>query len=151
MIRQYGVIAWKKGEDGAPLVLLITSRDTGRWVVPRGNPIPGLPPHLAAAEEAWEEAGVRGRVISAAIGDYRYRKTRRSGRGVRAHVTLFPLAVEEELADWPEALVRTRRWAAPDEAAGLVIEPELRALLARFPGELQPREAGDQDRPVTRA
>ena len=131
-MRQYGTIAWKEDEDGRPLVLLITSRDTGRWVVPRGNPIPGLPPHLSAAQEAYEEAGVRGPVTSEAAGQYGYRKTRRTGRGVRAQVTLYPMKVEEELAEWPEAGERTRRWFAPADAAEAVVEPELKELLARF-------------------
>jgi len=131
-MRQYGTIAWKEDGDGQLLVLLITSRDTGRWVVPRGNPIPGLPPHLSAAQEAYEEAGVRGPVTSEAAGQYGYRKTRRSGRGVRARVTLYAMKVEEELADWPEAQERTRRWFAPAEAAEAVVEPELKALLAAF-------------------
>jgi 8-oxo-dGTP pyrophosphatase MutT (NUDIX family) len=131
-MRQYGTIAWKVDPDGRPLVLLITSRDTGRWVVPRGNPIPGLPPHLAAAQEAYEEAGVRGPVTSEAAGEYSYRKTRRTGAGVRARVTLFPMKVEEELADWPEARQRTRSWFAPEAAAAAVIEPDLKALLAAF-------------------
>jgi uncharacterized protein len=134
VIRQFGTIAWRRGEDGRPLVLLVTSRDTGRWVVPRGNPIPGLPPHLSAAQEAYEEAGVRGPVTSEAVGQYGYRKTRRSGRGERARVTLYPLRVEEELEDWPEARERTRRWFAPADAAAAVLEPELKALLARFAG-----------------
>jgi 8-oxo-dGTP pyrophosphatase MutT (NUDIX family) len=132
LIRQYGVIASKRDGEGRPLVLLVTSRDTGRWVVPRGNPIPGLPPHLSAAQEAYEEAGVRGPVTSQPAGEYRYRKTRRSGRGVRARVVLYPLAVEEELGDWPEARERTRRWFAPAEAAAAVLEPELKAILAGF-------------------
>ena len=132
MILQYGVVAWKSGEDGAPRLLLITSRDTGRWVVPRGNPMEGLPPHLAAAQEAWEEAGVKGPVSEAPAGTYGYRKRRRLGRGVRARVTLFPLKVEEEAADWPEAGERERRWFAPQEAAASVDEPELKALLAGF-------------------
>ena len=132
MIRQYGVIAWKAGEAGRPLVLLITSRDTGRWVVPRGNPVPGLPPHLSAGQEAWEEAGVRGRLATEAAGEYRYRKRLRLGRGARARVLLFPLAVEEEAESWPEAHQRTRRWFAPADAAAAVVEPELQALLLRF-------------------
>jgi len=135
LIRQFGTIAWRTSESGRPLVLLITSRDTGRWVVPRGNPIPGLPPHLSAAQEAYEEAGVRGPVTSEAVGQYGYRKARRSGRGVRARVTLYPLKVEEELDDWPEASERTRRWFAPAEAAEAVLEPELKTLLARFRGD----------------
>ena len=104
-------------------------------MVPRGNPIPGLPPHLSAAQEAYEEAGVRGPVTSKAVGQYAYRKTRRTGRGVRARVTLFPLKVEEELDDWPEAHERKRRWFAPADAAEAVLEPELKALLARFRGD----------------
>ena len=131
MIVQYGVVAWKQEQDGAPLVLLITSRDTGRWVVPRGNPIAGLSPHLSAAQEAWEEAGVRGAVSPDPAGDYAYRKLRRIG-GVRARVTLFPLRVEEEHEDWPERGQRTRRWFAPDEAAAAVLEPDLADLLRGF-------------------
>jgi 8-oxo-dGTP pyrophosphatase MutT (NUDIX family) len=132
LIRQYGTVAWKRDGNGSARVLLITSRDTGRWVVPRGNPIPGLPPHLAAAQEAYEEAGVRGPVTSEIVGEYAYRKTRRSGRGVRARVVLFPLRVEEELEDWPEAAQRTRRWFAPADAAEAVLEPDLKRLLAGF-------------------
>lgn len=139
MIRQYGTIAWKRDEAGRTLLLLITSRDTGRWVVPRGNPVPGLPPHLSAAQEAWEEAGIRGRVTSAAAGDYRYEKLRSSGRSVTAHVVLFPLAVEEESDDWPEAAVRRRAWLAQAEAAEAVQEPDLRALLAGFEAPDPPR------------
>lgn len=141
-MRQFGVIAWHEGEDGRPRLLLITSRDTGRWVVPRGNPIAGLPPHLSAAQEAYEEAGVRGTVGSEPAGQYRYRKTRRLGRGVRMVVTLFPLQVEEELDDWPEARQRTRRWFAPEDAADAVFEPDLKALLAAFPEWLR-RHRGD--------
>lgn len=132
MIVQYGVVAWKRDEDGAPLLLLITSRDTGRWVVPRGNPIAGLSPHSSAAQEAWEEAGVRGRVGEIPAGEYRYRKTRRLGFGRRARVVLFPLAVEKEAARWPEADQRTRRWFLPGEAAEAVIERSLKTLLAEF-------------------
>jgi 8-oxo-dGTP pyrophosphatase MutT (NUDIX family) len=132
LIVQYGVVAWKKDEDGAPLLLLITSRDTGRWVVPRGNPIAGLPPHRSAAQEAWEEAGVRGPVDEAPVGEYRYRKTRRLGFGLRARVVLFPLAVEKEAERWPEAEQRTRRWFSPAEAADAVIERSLKTLLAEF-------------------
>jgi 8-oxo-dGTP pyrophosphatase MutT (NUDIX family) len=132
LIVQYGVVAWKKDEEGEPLLLLITSRDTGRWVVPRGNPILGLAPHLSAAQEAWEEAGVRGRISDAPAGEYRYRKTRRLGFGRRARVVLFPLAVEKEAARWPEADQRTRRWFTPREAAEAVIERSLKALLGGF-------------------
>ena len=132
MIVQNGVISFKRGKEGEPLILLITSRDTGRWVVPRGNPIDGLPPHLSAAQEAWEEAGVSGEVSDVAAGEYRYRKTRRLGFGVRAQVVLFPLAVEKEHDRWPEAEQRTRRWFAPADAADAVLEKSLKTVLAEF-------------------
>lgn len=132
MLEQFGTIAWKRDGDGSVRLLLITSRDTGRWVVPRGNLIAGLPPHQSAEQEAWEEAGVTGRVGREPVGSYGYRKRRRLGRGVRARVTLFALAVDEEHADWPEAAERERRWFSPEEAAASVLEPELGALLLDF-------------------
>ncbi|HEX8193927.1 MAG TPA: DUF47 family protein [Allosphingosinicella sp.] len=133
--RQYGVIAWKRAPDGAVLVLLITSRETGRWVVPRGNPIGGLTGHESAAVEAWEEAGIRGPLSELPIGHYPYHKVKRSGRAVPTEVTLYAMAVEKELFAWPERPERNRRWFAPDEAAALVAEPRLAALLARFDPE----------------
>jgi 8-oxo-dGTP pyrophosphatase MutT (NUDIX family) len=133
--RQYGVVAWKRGAGGAVLVLLITSRETGRWVVPRGNPIPGLTGHESAAVEAWEEAGIRGPLSELPIGHYPYEKVKRSGRAVPTDVTLYAMAVEEELRAWPEGPERERRWFAQEEAAGLVAEPRLAGLIARFDPE----------------
>ena len=145
---QYGVLAWRKGERGETLVLLITSRDTGRWVVPRGNPMPGLSPHRTAAEEAWEEAGVRGEVSPRPLGAYRYDKRRRGG-SVPAQVTLFQMRVDEEFADWPERSQRNRRWFAPAEAAALVAEPDLAALISGFdPAARQARRVGESVDPV---
>ncbi|MEN9850080.1 MAG: hypothetical protein RL128_243, partial [Pseudomonadota bacterium] len=56
---QYGALCWRM-HRGKVEVLLITSRDTGRWVIPKGWPIDGLAPAQTAAREAWEEAGVEG-------------------------------------------------------------------------------------------
>jgi 8-oxo-dGTP pyrophosphatase MutT (NUDIX family) len=110
-------------------LLLVTSRDTGRWVVPRGNPIPGLAPHQSAAQEAWEEAGVRGAVSDQPLGRYRYKKRRKLGFSVRAQVHLFEMLVTEVLEDWPERHQRRREWFAPIAAAAAVDEPELKALI----------------------
>ena len=71
MIRQYGVIPFRKGSDGIE-ILLITSRETRRWVVPRGNPIDGLSAPESAAQEAFEEAGILGEVEALPIGSYGY-------------------------------------------------------------------------------
>ena len=110
-------------------MLLITSRETQRWVVPRGNVIRGLEPHMSAAQEAYEEAGIRGRMGTEPLGVYRYEKRLRLGRVVPAEVHLYPLEVTEELEEWPERHQRQRRWFAPAAAAEAVDEPELKSLI----------------------
>jgi 8-oxo-dGTP pyrophosphatase MutT (NUDIX family) len=129
LLIQYGTIALRRGPEGAVELLLVTSRDTGRWVVPRGNPIRGLAPHQSAAQEAWEEAGVRGAVSDQPLGGYRYKKRRKLGFTVRAQVQLFEMLVTEVLEDWPERHQRRREWFAPAAAAAAVDEPELKALI----------------------
>lgn len=129
MIRQYGVIPFRKGSNGGIEVLLITSRETRRWVVPRGNPIPGLSAAESAAREAFEEAGVRGEVEALPIGSYAYDKKKPSGVMEEAVVELYPLRVRETLDDWPERDERARSWFAREAAAAAVAEAELAALI----------------------
>jgi predicted phosphate transport protein (TIGR00153 family) len=131
MIRQIGAFPYRINADGAAEVMLITSRDTGRWVVPKGNPIVGLSPHEAAATEAWEEAGLTGYVCAAPLGEYRYLKRRRRGEE-EAVVALYPLAVADQAADWPEKAQRETRWFALTAAAASVTEPQLKVLIAGF-------------------
>jgi two-component system phosphate regulon sensor histidine kinase PhoR len=113
-------------------VLLITSRDTRRWVVPRGNPIPGKSPAESAAQEAWEEAGVTGTVSPEPVGHYSYGKRKRYGSIVPAQVHLFRMEVEEERDEWPERTERERRWFSPHEAAAAVAEPDLGEIIRRL-------------------
>jgi 8-oxo-dGTP pyrophosphatase MutT (NUDIX family) len=132
MITQYGVIAWKESEAAGRLVLLITSRETRRWVIPRGNPMPGLSASQVAAQEAWEEAGIRGDTSLEEVGTYPYRKKQPDGSFVPAEVRLFSMEVREEADAWPEMRQRERRWFTPAEAAEAVDEPELRLLILAF-------------------
>ncbi|MEA3032696.1 MAG: hypothetical protein QOH86_712 [Sphingomonadales bacterium] len=132
-IEQFGVIAWRRAGACGVEVLLITSRETRRWVVPRGNAIPGLRPHESAAQEAFEEAGIRGGVQPDEIGTYRYGKRSRDGRVVPAFVHLYPMLVTEEAEAWPEHTQRERRWFAPAAAAESVDEPDLAQLIRDFP------------------
>ena len=112
--------------------MLITSRDTGRWVVPKGNRMPGLTDPQAAAQEAWEEAGLRGVTSPTPLGHYRYGKRRRLG-GVRpCRVALFPMRVTRQDADWPERHQRVTQWFDLSAAAAAVAEPELQNLIAGF-------------------
>ncbi len=119
-------------------MLLVTSRGTGRWVIPKGNPESGLSAHAAAALEAEEEAGVRGALCPIPLGSYQYRKRRSSGATLTVDVDVFPLAVNDVLVSWKEQNERERRWFGLSEAASAVDEPDLRDLIRSFaPAEFQ--------------
>lgn len=113
-------------------VMLVTSRETRRWVLPKGWPIKGLKPHSVAAREAMEEAGLTGKVAKEPIGSYRYVKRMRNGAAMTCEVGVFPMAVEKQRRNWPERDQRTTSWFAVEDAATLVDEPELRDLILGF-------------------
>lgn len=131
---QYAALPWRKGPDGAVEVLLITSRETRRWVIPKGWPIKTLKPGPSAAQEAFEEAGVLGVVARKPLGVFHYDKRLRSGRLQHVRVMVYALEVREARAAWPELGQRELRWTSPAEASTLVDEPELKVLLAKFKG-----------------
>ncbi len=124
---QYGALCWRM-HRGHVEVLLITSRDTGRWVIPKGWPISGLAPAASAAREAWEEAGVRGEAATEALGLYTYDKIMKTTDALPCAVAVFPLRVGELAAKFPERKERRRKWFAAAKAAKKVAEPELRDL-----------------------
>lgn len=113
-------------------ILLVTSRESKRWVIPKGNFGSNVSPHAAAAQEAEEEAGVIGAVCPTPLGSYRYRKRKGSGAQLMADVEVFPLSVSQELENWKEKDQRERRWFSLAEAAGAVDEPDLRDLIRSF-------------------
>ncbi|WP_255602637.1 NUDIX hydrolase [Glacieibacterium megasporae] len=113
-------------------MLLITSRTTKRWIIPKGNPIRGLLPHLAAAREAFEEAGISGVVKAEAIGSYGYAKVINDGTTRAARVDVFPLAVLGRAKHWPEQHERVTEWFGLNDAANAVEEPELKLIIAAF-------------------
>lgn len=131
---QYGALCWRM-HRGRVEVLLITSRDTGRWVIPKGWPIDGKNPAQSAAQEAWEEAGVRGASQDQALGLYAYDKTRKTKEALPCVVAVYPLRVEALAAQFPERSERRRRWFSADRAARLVAEPELRMILSGLAGD----------------
>lgn len=121
-----------QGLDAPVHILLVTSRESKRWVIPKGNFGNNIAPHAAAALEAEEEAGVRGAVCPTPLGSFRYRKRKGSGASLMADVDVFPLAVSQELDDWKERKQRERRWFPLAEAAEAVDEPDLRDLIRSF-------------------
>ncbi|MFC3079051.1 NUDIX hydrolase [Phenylobacterium terrae] len=133
-LTQYAALPWRKAADGRIEVMLITSRETRRWVIAKGWPITGLNPGDSAAQEALEEAGVTGDVWAEPVGAYDYEKRLKGGELQPVEVEVFPLRVLEELEAWPEKGQRERRWFAAAEAAGLVAEPRLAELIREFGG-----------------
>lgn len=116
-------------------ILLVTSRETRRWVIPKGWPMKGKKPHAAAAREALEEAGVTGRIGKSALGVYPYVKRLKNGAPAPCDVRVFPLEVLQERERWPEMGQRERRWFTVEGAAAAVDEPELAELILDFAEE----------------
>lgn len=131
-IRQIAVLPYRTNEAGLTELMLITSRDTKRWVLPKGNRIKGLKSHEAASHEAYEEAGLIGIACPFAIGTYEYRKYRKDGTSRPAIVDIFPFSVTAQLDEWPEQDERDVRWFMPADAAAAVDEPELKDILSTF-------------------
>ncbi len=129
---QVAALPWRKSPSGIE-VMLVTSRETGRWVLPKGWPERGEALCQAAAREAGEEAGISGAVSSASAGHYNYVKVDRSGGDdVQCEVIVYPLEVDQVAAKWKEQKVRSRKWVSPEEAAELVEEPDLGVLITEF-------------------
>ncbi|MBJ3763458.1 NUDIX hydrolase [Maribius pontilimi] len=127
---QFGALCWRV-RDGKLQILLVTTRRTKRWVVPKGWPVDGATPAEAAATEAFEEAGVTGRVSDYPLGIFTYTKEL-EGDDLPCVVAVFPLRVKKVHKTWPEASERSRRWVSPRKAARLVHEPELARMLLHF-------------------
>jgi len=130
--RQYATLPWRRGADGAITVLLVTSRETRRWVIPKGWPMRNMTPAEAAAQEAYEEAGVFGEPDAVPMGTYAYDKRLRDGALQAVEVVVFPMEVFVEQLAFPERGQREKLWTTPEDAADKVDEPELKALLRAF-------------------
>jgi 8-oxo-dGTP pyrophosphatase MutT (NUDIX family) len=128
---QVAALPWRKTDDGIE-VMLITSRDTRRWVLPKGWPEEDEPLYEAAAREAVEEAGISGGIAQKMAGSYFYNKVHSSGAESPCEVQVFPLEVKEVAAKWREKGQRKRKWVKPREATRMVNEPDLVKLIARF-------------------
>jgi 8-oxo-dGTP pyrophosphatase MutT (NUDIX family) len=118
-----------RGEGDSKEYLLITSRDTGRWIIPKGWPIRGLKSNETALREAWEEAGVRNSTAANdPVGTFTYQKRQSSGWEIPVKTLVYSVAVEDLSEDFPEAHERSRKWVAADDAAEMVNEVELKSI-----------------------
>jgi 8-oxo-dGTP pyrophosphatase MutT (NUDIX family) len=127
MYNQSGVVPFRRSKDGLQ-ILLITSRSGKRWVIPKGIIESELSAQESAQKEAFEEAGITGKIINGTIGGYTYKKW-----GGTCTVQVFLLEVEEILDDWPEAFLRTREWTSLEEATKRVDEKELKKIIRAIP------------------
>lgn len=128
---QVAALPWRRSGDDVE-IMLITSRDTGRWVLPKGWPEAREPLCTAAAREAAEEAGLGGRVSHVEVGRYFYAKALQSGEEVPCEVLVFPLQVDDVADRWKERHARTRKWVPAGDAAGMVQEPDLAQIIDHF-------------------
>ena len=128
--QQVAALCWRA--DTALDVLLVTSLKTQRWILPKGWPEPELGPADNAAREAFEEAGVMGKISPEPIGSYHYLKEKKDGGGIPCSVEVFALEVTKQLDDWPEKSSRQLAWLPLDQAAARVVEPSLRQMIKDF-------------------
>jgi 8-oxo-dGTP pyrophosphatase MutT (NUDIX family) len=130
---QFGALPYRFDREAGVEVLLVTSRETGRWIIPKGWPIKGFKPAKTAAREAYEEAGVRGRVSGHPLGRYVYEK-RMEDRfaSFPCEVQVFPLLVKAQLKKWPESRQRKVRWFPVSEATAVIGDDDLRKLILQL-------------------
>ncbi|SFV36934.1 NUDIX hydrolase [Hyphomicrobium facile] len=134
-ILQVGALPVRKSRGGFE-ILLISSRETGRWVIPKGWPSKRLSDPDAAAREAKQEAGVTGKISRVPVGSYRYRK--KTVEHIRVlTVTCYVLWVKKERKRWREQDQRTRVWFSQEDAVKKVREPGLKILIASL--EVRPK------------
>jgi 8-oxo-dGTP pyrophosphatase MutT (NUDIX family) len=128
---QFGALCYRRHGSGLK-ILLVTSRGTGRWVIPKGWPVKGLSPQDVARREAWEEAGVRGDVRKTCLGQFPYQKWFSKGLERPCNVSVYPIKVRNLSVHFPEAKQRRRKWFTPRKAAEKVAECELAQILYEF-------------------
>jgi 8-oxo-dGTP pyrophosphatase MutT (NUDIX family) len=136
--RQYAALCYRETQVGELEILLLTSRDTGRWVIPKGWPMDAKAGHEVARQEALEEAGVTGEAGPVPLGIYSYQKRMQDEFSVSCGVEVYPMRVTGFVDSFKEKGKRQLDWAPPAEAASRVAEPELRELILRFAMSFSP-------------
>jgi 8-oxo-dGTP pyrophosphatase MutT (NUDIX family) len=129
---QYGALPYRLSAGSQPQFMLVTSRETRRWIIPKGWPKKGKSPHHSAAREAFEEAGVVGAIARRPVGTFSYEKRLRNGGAVVCQVRVFPLEVRRQNKQWPEKRERVVKWLSASQAAEKVKEPKLSAIILRL-------------------
>jgi 8-oxo-dGTP pyrophosphatase MutT (NUDIX family) len=128
---QYAALPYRMSSVHRAEFMLVTSRETRRWIIPKGWPKKGKSPHSSAAREAFEEAGVIGAVGRRPIGSFSYEKRLKNGASIECDVRVFPLEVKRQRKEWPEKHERRIKWLSASKAAAQVKDPVLSKLIRR--------------------
>jgi 8-oxo-dGTP pyrophosphatase MutT (NUDIX family) len=136
---QYAALPYRMNGRTRPEVMLVTSRETRRWIIPKGWPHKGKAPHRSAAREAFEEAGVIGAVNRQSVGSFSYEKRLKKGGVVACEVLVFALEVKRQSKEWPEKRERKVRWLSARVAAKTVRDRELGKIIRRLARRSRPR------------
>ena len=129
---QYAALPYRIRAGARTEVMLITSREARRWIIPKGWPQKDKAPHRSAAREAFEEAGVIGAVGRRSIGSFSHNKRLKNGDVVTCKVLVFPLKVDRQDKKWPEKKEREVRWWSAERAANTVEHPKLSQIINRL-------------------
>src|SRR5262249_47918014 len=128
---QYGALPYRTSNGHRAQFMLVTSRETRRWIIPKGWPKRGKSPHRSAAHEAFEEAGVLGAIGRQSVGSFSYEKRLKNGGSVECEVFVFPLEVKRQKKEWPERQERRVKWLSASKAAEKVKDPVLSKIIQR--------------------
>jgi 8-oxo-dGTP pyrophosphatase MutT (NUDIX family) len=126
---QYAALPYRKSNERRAEFMLVTSRETRRWIIPKGWPKKGKSPHRSAAREAFEEAGVLGAVGRRPVGSFSYEKRLKNGGSVECEVHVFPLEVKRQKKEWPEKQERRVKWLSASKAAERVKDTALSKII----------------------
>lgn len=130
-LKQYAALPFRNCREAGLEVLLITTRKKRRWSVPKGWRVEEQTPHGSAAIEAFEEAGLSGRIATKDIGRFKHRRLKKRMQ-VLCDVRVFPFQVEQQSEDWPEKGQRDLAWVSAARAAQLVHKPGLKKAIRSF-------------------
>lgn len=129
---QYAALPYRVSTRARTEFMLITSRETRRWIIPKGWPQKGRTPHRSAAREGFEEADVVGKVAKRSIGKFSYEKRLKNGEVAVCKVRVFALEVQHQSSTWPEKKERRIQWLSARRAANAVKDPSLSEIILRM-------------------
>jgi len=128
--RQVAALPWRLASDGGLEILLVTSRTSRHWLLPKGWPIPGKSGLESALQEAFEEAGIQAKGPDTPIGHYAFIKVLHDATELPCTMAVYAVGGVEELAEWPEQGQRDRTWFTQAEAVSIAFDFNLSLFLA---------------------